>query len=202
MAQDVFYVLRPPIHKPKRTIVVLGAPRGGTSMVSATLRKLGVMMGDRLGHQHEDPAFRREVPLEEKLATVQKRNAEHDVWGWKLPGAVYYIRDLLPHLQNPHFVAVFRNPLSVSRSSADRSGDEVNDNAIKLLQVALNATQKVVDVLKEIDAPAALVSFESVIQQPEAFARQLAAFVGVSDETLIAEAAGTAINKQLGYKKF
>src|SRR5215469_5858876 len=120
MADDVFGVLRPTNSDPKKTVVVLGAPRGGTSMVAAALRKLGVAMGENLGHQHEDRSFRAEVPLEEMIATVKKRNETHDLWGWKLPNNIYYLEQLFPHLRNPHFVAIFRNPYSISRSSAER----------------------------------------------------------------------------------
>ena len=200
MANDVFGILRPAIPGPQRTIVVLGAPRGGTSMVAATLRKLGVMMGEKLGHQHEDRSFRRDVPLADMVATVRARNASHDVWGWKLPNSVYYVEELLPHLRNPHFVAIFRNPYSISRSSAERDNREYEP---RLLQAAANHTKRVVDLIDRLKGPTALAAFESVLQNREQFVRSLAEFVGLqpSDEdvgTVVAE----AIPQKLGYLKF
>lgn len=199
MANDVFGVLRPPIESAQRTIVVLGSPRGGTSMVSATLRKLGVMMGEKLGHQHEDRNFRRDVPLPMMIETIQHRNREHDVWGWKLPNSVYYVEDLLPYLRNPHFVAIFRNPYSISRSSAER---DRRDYEVNLLQVAANHTKKVVDLLARLKAPAALTAFESAMANPDQFVRGLASFVGCTDEVLTNKALNEGINSELDYIRF
>ena len=200
MADDVFGVLRPSIPSKKKTIIVLGAPRGGTSMAAASLRKLGVMMGEKLGHQHEDPSFRRDVPIEDMIATIERRNREHDVWGWKLPNSIYYVEELLPHLRNPHFVAMFRNPFSISRSSAQRD-KRIYD--AHLLEVAANHTKKVVDLISRLTSPTALASFESALNQPEQFVRGLAVFIGMSeDDKMIDKAVEEAINKQLGYLKF
>jgi hypothetical protein len=158
MADDVFGVLRAANSFPKKTVVVLGAPRGGTSMVAATLRKLGVMMGETLDSQHEDRHFRREVPLEDMIATVKRRDESYDLWGWKLPNAVYYVERLVPHLRNSHFVAVFRNPYSISRSSAECDNRTYGP---RLLDVAVNHTKVLVDLIGRLDAPTALASLEA-----------------------------------------
>jgi hypothetical protein len=51
-------ILRPGNLEPEKTLVVLGSPRGGTSMLAGLLRELGVHMGDRIDrHNHEDQAF-------------------------------------------------------------------------------------------------------------------------------------------------
>ena len=200
MADDVFRVLRPAHPGPQKTIIVLGAPRGGTSMVAATLRKLGVAMGEKLGHQHEDNSFRRDVPLETMIATVQERNEKYDLWGWKMPNSVYYVEELLPHLRNPHFVAVFRNPFSISRSSSERDGREYS---ARLLQVAANHTKRVVDLIDRLEAPTALAGFEAVLQDRETFVRGLGDFVGIAaNETVVDQVVAEAIPKQLGYLSF
>jgi hypothetical protein len=199
MANDIFGVLRPPIPGNQKTIVVLGAPRGGTSMVAATLRKLGVMMGEKLGHQHEDCSFRRDVPIKDMIATVAARNRAHDVWGWKLPNSVYYIEELLPHLRNPHFIAIFRNPYSISRSSSERDNREYTAN---LLQVAVNHTKKVVDLIDRLKEPTSLSSFEAAITNKEEFVRGIASFIGCTSEQAILEATDAGINKGSGYIRF
>ena len=200
MADDVFQILRPAQPGPHKTIIVLGAPRGGTSMVAATLRKLGVVMGEKLGHQHEDPSFRRDVPMETMIATVQERNEKHDVWGWKMPNSVYYVEELLPHLRNPHFVAIFRNPFSISRSSSERDNREYS---ARLLQVAANHTKRVVDLIDRLEAPTALAGFEGVMQHREIFVRELGDFVGVeANEAVVGQIVDEAIPKKLGYLSF
>lgn len=199
MADDVFGILRPANPDPKKTVIVLGAPRGGTSMVAATLRKLGVMMGEKLGHQHEDRNFRRDVPLPQMVETIKRRNETCDLWGWKLPNSVYYVEKLIPHLRNPHFVAVFRNPYSISRSSAERDGRAYD---ARLLQVAANHTKLVVDLIGRLEAPTALAAFEAVLRGPEEFVRGLAEFIGRQVGNDLDEIVNQAINTGVGYVKF
>jgi len=199
MASDVFGILRPADNSGPKTVIVLGAPRGGTSMVAATLRKLGVMMGENLGHQHEDRKFRGDVPVEEMIETIKERNATQSLWGWKLPNSVYYLEKLMPHVRNPHLVAIFRNPFSISRSSAERDKREYD---AKLLQVAVNHSKKVVDLIATIEVPTALAAFEAVMANREEFVRGLAGFINVTAEDAIQEALRTGINKELGYIRF
>ena len=114
---EMFQVLRPIQYGPhRRTLVVLGAPRGGTSMLAGTLDKLGVYMGDRIGHQKEDPRFRQDTTLEQKLQAIADNNARHRIWGWKLPNSIYYYGDLHAQLINPVFLTGYRNPFSVACS--------------------------------------------------------------------------------------
>ena len=200
MADDIFRVLHPAQPSPQKTVIVLGAPRGGTSMVAASLRKLGVVMGEKLGHQHEDASFRRDVPLENMIATVQQRNEKYDVWGWKMPNSIYYVEELLPHLRNPHFVAIFRNPFSISRSSSERDG---RDYSIRLLQVAANHTKRIVDLMDRLQAPMALAGFEAVMQNREAFVRELGQYLGIeTNETLVSQVVAEAMPQKLGYLAF
>jgi hypothetical protein len=110
------------------------------------------------------------------------------------------VENLLPHLRNPHFVAVFRNPFSISRSSAERDSRDFN---LRLLQVAANHTKRVVDLLEKLEAPAALVCFESAVRQPETFVSNLAEFIGVEvGEVTATEVSQSAIQPGKGYLEF
>lgn len=201
MTNDLFRVLRPSVDKGPKTIIVLGAPRGGTSMVAATLRKLGVVMGEgKLGHQHEDKAFRGEVPVESMLETIRRRNQDYDMWGWKLPNSVYYLDQLLPHIRNPHFIAVFRNPYSISNSAAER---DKRDYEFQFLKIAINHTAKVVDLIGKTTVPTALVSFEASRRSSREFVESVAGFIGLEKNDLkIEDALEHAINKKSDYVTF
>ena len=96
-------------------------------MVACCLRELGVYMGDVRNATYEDPAF---STLIERLRTVdgagdeasltwtelreliQQRNAEHDVWGWKVPGL--FAPKLLSELRNPCVIVAHRDLVAVS----------------------------------------------------------------------------------------
>ena len=87
--KNVCLVLNPPRRIPvRRTLVVLGVERGGTSMVAGVLRALGVPMGDRAGLNHEDPAFLKDDPDKLRRA-IRTRNKQHDMWGFKVPKALF-----------------------------------------------------------------------------------------------------------------
>lgn len=184
-----------------KTVVVLGAPRGGTSMVAGALRSLGVFMGppDQLGHQHEDPAFRyRERTLGEMVATVQQRDAEHAVWGWKLPNTIYYIEKLHKHLRNPHYLVVYRNPASTALSSATRDGRPFD---FRLLCVPINHYAKMHAFLETCASPIFAFGYENVLEARDAFVRRVSDFLGMAPSAEQREAAKAFINPGRGYAR-
>ena len=144
----------------KKTIVVLGAPRGGTSMLSGTLHELGVFMGENIGHQKEDPRFHSRTSIEEKRRAVAENNAVYDVWGWKLPNTIYYFDELREELINPVFLSIYRNPMEIAMSSAHRDSTELTDH---LLRVPIDHYRKMHSMLaKHGDIPWAACSFDEV----------------------------------------
>ncbi len=105
--------------KTKRTYVVLGCKRGGTSMLAGVLRLLGINMGDNINgngnHEDQDMSDRN---LEDMINMVQQKNLAYEVWGWKDPMAIDYIHYLMPFLINPVFLTIFRDPCAVANSEA------------------------------------------------------------------------------------
>lgn len=199
MADDVFYVMKSPeVYKgSRRTFIVMGAPRGGTSLVAGSLRLAGVYMGDGLGNQHEDPEFRREVSLEDKLKSVKKRNEEHEVWGWKLPDSIYYVRDLMDKLINPCFIVVYRNPFSIAKSSSER--DEAPFD-ISLLGHPNFHYRKIFEILRDYEVPTALVSYESAVNDPSVFSEKILEFCNVDDDGSREKEISNFVNPKKGYQ--
>ncbi len=156
-----FRVMRPVGYKDcKRTIVALGSPRGGTSMLSGVLEKLGVFMGNRIGSQKEDPRFRYKESLEIKIKAIEDNVSEFDVWGWKLPKTVYYYESIHEYLVNPVFITVYRNPLAIASSSASRDGRPFSQ---RLLDVPVNHYAKIHKLTdKYSEVPLAVCSFEDI----------------------------------------
>lgn len=179
---EVLQVLRPVNYDGgKRTLVVLGAPRGGTSMLSGALDKLGIYMGDKIGHQKEDHRFRQDTPLNTKLQAIADNNAVHTIWGWKLPNTIYYYEELHPHLVNPVFLTVYRNPFAVAASSARRDGRPLDQS---LLRVPIDHYQKMHQMIAQFPTvPLATCGFENVSlangEWKAAFIDQLIDFIGV-----------------------
>ena len=90
-------------HPAKRTFVVAGVERGGTSMVAGVCRALGVNFGDKAGLNHEDPAFLKENTSQLKQA-IKLRNEKCDVWGFKAPKASLYLDFFEKNLRHPFYI--------------------------------------------------------------------------------------------------
>lgn len=141
------FVANPPTPGAQKTVVVLGAFRGGTSLVARVLKALGVFMGAEFAHPDreydtvEDAEFQRLLHRRDLLTRAEivpsdfradeiaslreliaERNARHDLWGWKYPGSVVWClhAGIERYLRNPHFVTVFRDPLAVFQHELDK----------------------------------------------------------------------------------
>lgn len=117
------------------TLIVTGPARGMTSAVALTLYELDYFIGANLQmHNLEDQDMLRALPSREIFrrhlryrkpfrAIVEKRNAAHSRWGFKLPRATHYISEMPELLRNPVFVLCTRNPVAVCRSVMKREPD-------------------------------------------------------------------------------
>ena len=72
-------------HTAPHTVVVMGPPRSGTSMVSGILRLLGIYMGNCNTANNEDPRFNKKRGTESIRALIAQNNATYPVWGGKNP---------------------------------------------------------------------------------------------------------------------
>lgn len=141
------FLANPPTADREKTVVVLGAFRGGTSMVSQLVRELGVFMGEKFAASDREYPNAEDQEFQELLhrpglltqepiaatdfsakeikalrALIEKRNRQHALWGWKYPGTVLWClyAGLAQHLRNPHFITVFRDPLAIFQHELDK----------------------------------------------------------------------------------
>jgi hypothetical protein len=189
----------PPRREKQRTVCVLGAPRGGTSMIAGILRKVGVFMGDEINEaNNEDHGFlahggRRAIFFKPERAgekadflahaakLVRSRNADHDLWGWKDPIAAHYISDLNPQLRNPVFIVVTRDLGAIAqREHIEEEGAGPPSRALSYLKFACEEYVMIADFIGARARPTLLVSYERALRAPAALGRAIAEFVGVT----------------------
>jgi len=185
-------VIRPPVHTLQKTIVVIGAPRGGTSFITKILADVGVYMGEyptgsddydcmedarftesikaimSLKGDECEKAFEQWQALE---AIARELDGQHRVWGFKRPQSMFVIDRLLPLLTNPHIVIVLRDPLASLQSDNARGGHIPWSGARHHAAV-------VMDMLEKPRAPTLAVSYERGKEQPEYVKREVRRFVG------------------------
>ncbi|SDW56102.1 hypothetical protein [Thiocapsa roseopersicina] len=158
----------------RRTFVVLGCPRGGTSLLAGALSAAGVHMGRYRTLQYEDPEFR--IPptqageaLERLAPVIRRRNLLRRHWGWKVPNNIYYIDRVKDLLINPCFLFVYRDPLEIARSSASHDGRDWEEQRERLIEVALNHTEKVRRFQESLQSPHHVFRVDTIQADPAIF---------------------------------
>ncbi len=161
--------------EPPVAIVVLGAARGGTSAVAACLDALGVAMGrGALPPVYEDLelALAIEEGREADAASLIDARRSNSPWGFKRPGFSRFLERYHQSLGNVRYVAVFRDPLA----TAVRAQLSSEADLLGTMRRTLEEHRRSQQFLKQSGAPALLVSYEKLLENPAAFADALADF--------------------------
>ena len=166
-----------------RTYIIMGVSRGGTTMVAGVANRLGLDLGEGYGHTFEDPRFNlnelarhhdsREDQIAAMRASVRDRNAAADVWGWKFPNAHRYLADLISEVRRPHLVVVCRDTAAVV-ARGRRPKEDVRGALVRTAQMNLRNMR----LLRRLDVPGLVVSYERALARPLEFTRDLADFLG------------------------
>jgi len=192
----------------KRTLILFGNPRGGTTMIANVVRSMGIHLGDDLPVNLEDNDFNWDVLAKkhpdwtraQKLASIQqaiqRRNSECDVWGWKYPRTDAYFNDIFPEIVNPMLVCVFRDVIASTWRNVIRK----RQPPIQVIRRALDLQAKNLGLIEKSGAPALLISYEKAIAEPLQLAASLNQFMGLDlSENDLAEHA-KRVDPDLGYK--
>ncbi|HVX35846.1 MAG TPA: hypothetical protein VHC71_06480 [Hyphomicrobium sp.] len=188
----------PRADEPKKTVMVLGVERGGTSMVAGILRGLGVNMGERAGFNHEDPQFLAEDP-DVLLRRIQTRNKQADVWGFKIPKQIQLMDFFESSLRNPYYVIVFRNLLAIADSWQQRGAGSVVDSIDRTLRYY----NLIVEHCKKTTRPVLILNYERAVASEagkEEAVRALGDFLGLEvDAATLERALGMITGDGMGY---
>jgi len=161
------------INTKTRQIIVIGSARGGTSLVAGALHHLGVFTGEK----SHPPVFE-DVLLSEAFEAddlnkaseiVEKYNSIHNIWAWKRPGALNYLKKVEKVIPNPFYIFIFKDIFSI----ANRNNISMQADISKSLQNALADYSKIVDFVSSTDKPVMLVSAEKALQNKESFVNAL-----------------------------
>lgn len=183
-----FVLHEPRLNEQKKTIMVLGVERGGTSMAAGILRALGVNMGDRAGFNHEDPQFLVD-DLEKLTNRIRNRNRQADVWGFKIPKHVHFMDFFESNLRNPYYVVVYRNLLAVADSWQQRSAGTVAD----VIDRTLKYYAMISDHCKKTNRPVLILNYERAVSSDagkKEAVQALADFIGI-------DASGPTLNRAI-----
>ena len=185
--EGVLALNKPHSPLPEKTVIVLGAARGGTTMVAAVLQALGVYMGERLGPVLEDVALSAAVESRDVARLtdiVTRRNAAYPLWGWKRPSALEYGEVWQGCFRNPHIIAVFRDPFAI----ANRNRISMLSDVFQNMERSVQQLGMLVNLLRRQKGPVLLSSYEKALAFPEIFVRAVEDFLDLDAAERRAEA--------------
>jgi hypothetical protein len=159
----------------KKTYVVLGCPRGGTSLLAGSLVAAGVHMGECQTRQYEDPEFKihprqADCAISYLSPVIRHRNLNLKEWGWKVPNSIYYIRNISDYLINPVYLFIYRDVASIARSSCKHDGRCWLFSRRKLLRCAKKHTDLVKQFESEVCGETYSFKLENIHKNPAEFA--------------------------------
>jgi len=161
------------------TMVVVGIPRSGTSMVAAILKTLGVFMGtaiDNVVFEDRDIADALHPSKAQRLSElIGIRNAEHDIWGFKRPEAYKQLAKLCSKLRNPKVIVTFRDILAISL----RNNISMQIDPVDSLSTLAGEYQALASTIKALRVPCLLISYEKAVQFPDKTVAEIADFCGI-----------------------
>lgn len=173
-----FHALNVPEAHAPRTAVVLGLPRGGTSMVAGALYYLGIDMGDNFNTTtFEDRPLSAAVEqgrTDELRRIVADRNARSEVWGWKRPSSRNNVDIIKSEFRNPYFLLIFRDVLAI----ALRKNLSVESDVVQAMRANARAQRQLIDLVTTLEAPLLLLSYEKCLGHPREAAEAMASFLG------------------------
>ena len=161
-----FIVHRQPVGGP-RTLIVTGAQRSGTTMVSALLQQAGIFIGSEINdivyEDEEIDRILRSGDANSLRRLIAARNAVHSVWGFKLPSLW---GDLPPGqlgwFTNPHVIVTFRDPVAIAVRTAVSEYQDV----MRAVREAVADQQEMLDYVDALSCPSLLLSYEKALMAP------------------------------------
>ena len=154
----------------------------GTSFAASVFGRLGVPysrkadrnIGARYEHRELRTAFvEKDGNQISEIATGFSN--EYPVWAWKLPAIqreFEFVSELIP---NPHFVIIFKEPLSVAARKSDLKGK----NTFQSLEQVLTVYRHMAAIASKTELPLLLISYDRAIANLENFLPTAASFAGV-----------------------
>ena len=170
----------------KKTVIVTGHARGGTSAIAWTLQHLGVPMfgpGAGLVPFLEDVEMR--VALKTRnsellRSLVAARNDTYDLWGFKLPNIYSYVDGVLPYLANPHVVSVFRDMVAVAGRQFNVDGISTEDEQRMRWADIRHEMAMQFNMAIAPDVPHLMISYERMLQDPQPTVNHLQEFLDIA----------------------
>mgnify|MGYP006269088197 CR=1 FL=1 len=170
-------VVRTNPHPGRGTVLVLGTPRGGTSVVAGICHMLGIPMGLDIDPSNmEDRRFRTlGARSDRRVAAAEFFDDLHrttPLAGVKDPAAIDWLPDVYQDIADPVLVVVSRDVYAVAQREHVSGMD-----FFPALHGAIRRKYAVLDLVEKVTAPLIVVSYERLIEDPHDAIESLSQFL-------------------------
>ena len=164
----------------KKTLIVIGVARGGTSLLAGVIDALGIFTGE----QSKAPVYE-DVTLAEAFESNNKRdikriieyyNNRDNIWMFKRPSSIHYLRLIEKYIHNPIYLIVFKDIFSI----ANRNSISMKSDSLSVLNQAHNDYAKILKYLNKRKGKinGILYSYDKVMQNRSEFIDSLVEIIG------------------------
>jgi len=180
----------------RRTYIIGGNGRGGTTMIAGVAYLLGLQLNPANTYMEDfhflhvaqgcapGPKFKGPKIYESRAQIISAlrnsiaiRNNAYDVWGWKDPNVDLYLSEIVTYLINPHLIVVYRDP--AAQATAEFALNP-NNPASVYLKMALNRYGRYQTLIENLQIPTLMVSYERGRLRPRELAVEMAEFLQFS----------------------
>jgi Sulfotransferase family len=152
----------------RKTLLVLGAPRGGTSAIAGALSAMGIYMGRGASAPvFESLALANAIEDDDReLARkiIEGFNAEYETWAFKRPGFTRVVSEFHGFFRNPVYLVILRDP--VATASRSFISGRLKLNYLKKLRRVTAVYESIVNFVETSGAPTVFISYEKLLQDP------------------------------------
>ncbi len=179
----------------RKVVVILGQPRGGTSLISGILHHLGVYIGENLNRgTFEDSKIKHAISKfksnpEIFLSLRDLLDSKYENWAFKITAA---FRDnnsdaIIQTLKDPIFIIIIKDIASIAirRQSMSKRHER---GILHLLTNAHNTYGSILGLIEQHSGKKLLMSYEKILDSPDEAVNAIAEFVGVHERELIQRA--------------
>jgi len=188
-----------PEHRPSCiTVLVIGQPRGGTSVVAAVLDALGVYMGPP-NELRNVGSFENFMMChgsdQHKAVEIERINSQHKVWGWKQPYGSSVLETLPKTVRNPYCIFIVRDVVALAQAYMKHARTDLAAAG----QWAREQNARLVGHVFGTNLPSLLVSYERLLVRPRAFVESVRLFLGIDPGPKAFDEAVSRISPVGGY---
>lgn len=162
--------------------LVLGSPRGGTTLLIHSLARLGIFIGEKVPFTGEDPFLAQYLAENNRLDLRSRLRNRSETWhkhAWKFPQILHQpqvFEDLPP---STRIILVFRDPVA----TGIRGTKATKQPFLSELESALDYQTRMLNLAKSFPGPILYLSYEKILSNPGLLSKALAEFTEITEQS-------------------